>query len=86
MKVYIEKDDRSVQVNEKNISGLELLEFLKINPASVILVKNDEVVLDDELFSEDDDVKILSVVSGGWNEVLKMWYEGSIFRARTVSL
>ena len=73
MKVYIEKDDRSVQVNEKNISGLELLEFLKINPASVILVKNDEVVLDDELFSEDDDVKILSVVSGGWNEVLKMW-------------
>lgn len=65
MKVYIEKDDRSVDVNEKNISGTELLEFLKINPSSVILVKNGEVVLDDELFSEDDEVKILSVVSGG---------------------
>jgi len=65
MKVYIEKDGSSVDVKKKKISGKDLLQFLKVNPSSVILVKNDEVVLDDELFSEDDDIKILSVVSGG---------------------
>jgi sulfur carrier protein ThiS len=65
MKVYIEKDDRSVDVNKKSISGIELLKFLKINPSSIILVKNDEVVLDDEIFTETDKIKILSVVSGG---------------------
>jgi len=65
MKVYIEKDNKSVDVKKKSLSGKALMEFLKVNPSSVILVKNDEVVLDDELFSEDDDIKILSVVSGG---------------------
>jgi len=65
MKVYIEKDNRSLDIDEKKIRGDELLKVLKINPSSVILVKNDEVVLEDEIFENDDDVKILSVVSGG---------------------
>jgi len=65
MKVYLEKDNKSINVDKKKISGKALLEFLKVNPSSVILVKNDEVVLDDETFSEKDDIKILSVVSGG---------------------
>lgn len=65
MKIYLEKDNKSVDVNKKKITGKDLLEFLKVNPSSVILVKNDEVVLDDEIFTEKDDIKILSVVSGG---------------------
>lgn len=65
MKVYLEKDNKSVNVKKKKISGNALLEFLKINPSSVILVKNGEVVLDDEIFEDKDDIKILSVVSGG---------------------
>lgn len=68
MKVYIEKDTKSENIKLKKsekITGKELLEKLKINPSSVILVKNDEVVLEDEVFTEKDDVKILSVVSGG---------------------
>ena len=68
MKVYIEKDDRSLNVKvskTEKIDGKSLLEKLEINPSSVILVKNNEVVLEDELLTEKDDVKILSVVSGG---------------------
>jgi sulfur carrier protein ThiS len=68
MKVYIEKDDRSENIKLKKtekIDGKLLLEKLKINSSSVILVKNDEVVLEDEIFEDKDDVKILSVVSGG---------------------
>ncbi len=65
MKVYIEKDNRSLNVDKKKINGGDLLKFLKINPSSVILVKNDEVVLEDEIFENDDEIKILSVVSGG---------------------
>jgi len=68
MKVYIEKDSRSlnIKVNKtEKINGKSLLEKLKINSSSVILVKNDEVVLEDEVFDDKDDVKILSVVSGG---------------------
>jgi sulfur carrier protein ThiS len=66
MKIYIEKDDRSEDIKlKKSIDGKKLLQKLKINPASVILVKNDEVVLEDELFEDDDEIKILSVISGG---------------------
>jgi sulfur carrier protein ThiS len=68
MKVYIEKDSKSLDIKiikNQKIDGKKLLEKLKINPSSVILVKNDEVVLEDEIFTEKDSIKILSVVSGG---------------------
>ena len=64
MEVYIEKDKRSV----KHAGGCRaeaLLDELGINPSTVLIVKNGEVVLPEENLSETDDVKILSVVSGG---------------------
>jgi sulfur carrier protein ThiS len=64
MKVYIEKEDKNI-VHKGKITGSELLKELKINPSSVIIVKNDEIVLEDEILEEKDKVKILSVVSGG---------------------
>jgi sulfur carrier protein ThiS len=68
MKVYIEKDDKSLSIKVRKtekISGKELLAKLKINPSSIILIKNNEVVLEDEIFENKDEIKILSVVSGG---------------------
>jgi sulfur carrier protein ThiS len=65
MKIYIEKDNRSLDLKKDNINGKKLLEELRINPSSIILVKNNEVVLDDEVLEDKDDIKILSVVSGG---------------------
>jgi sulfur carrier protein ThiS len=68
MKVYIEKDDRSLNIKvskTEKIDAEKLLEKLKINPSSIILIKNNEVVLEDEILTEKDDIKILSVISGG---------------------
>jgi sulfur carrier protein ThiS len=65
MNVYIEKDNKNLKLELDNVSGLKLLERLKINSSSIILVRNNEVVLEDEILSDKDDVKILSVVSGG---------------------
>ena len=68
MKVYIEKDDKFIDVKigkSKKISGKQLLNKIKINPSAIILVKDDEVVLDDETLEDDNEIKILSVVSGG---------------------
>jgi len=64
MKVYIEKEDKHLELDIE-ISGIELLKRLDINPSAVILVKNDEVVLEDEFLEKDDRIKILSVISGG---------------------
>ena len=64
MKVFIEKDKKEV-LFAKSCTGKELLKELGINPSTVLLVKNNEVVLADENLSETDEVKILSVISGG---------------------
>jgi len=68
MKVYIEKDNKSLDIKigkTKEFTGKHLLTELKINPASVILVKSNEVILEDEILEEKDEVQILSVISGG---------------------
>ena len=64
MNVFIEKENKQL-VLKKNCTGLELLKKLKINPDTVLLVKNNEIVLPEENLSKTDDIKILSVVSGG---------------------
>jgi len=64
MKIYIEKEKRYVEFN-KDCNGRELLHELNINPETVLIVKNDEIVLDGEELKNDDNIKILSVVSGG---------------------
>ena len=64
MKVFIEKENKQV-VLDKEYTAKELLVELNINATTVILVKNNETILLDEKLSEDDEIKILSVVSGG---------------------
>jgi sulfur carrier protein ThiS len=64
MEVFIEKIDER---RKMRFSGTvsKLLSLLKLSPESVVVVKNSEVVTEDELLSDKDTVKILSVVSGG---------------------
>ena len=64
MKIYIEKDNKHVELG-KSCTGKELLEELSISESTVLLVKNGEAVLADELLAETDEIKILSVISGG---------------------
>lgn len=63
MKVYIERENKTVESSAK--TGTELLRELQINPAEVLLIKNDDVILPEMELSPEDDIKILAVVSGG---------------------
>ena len=69
MKAYIEKEDRLLEFKSdelKNMQNIrELLDRLKINASTVLTVRNGEVVLEDESLEDDDEIKILSVISGG---------------------
>jgi len=63
MKIFIEKDNKQLVLKAKTVT--DLLNKLEINPDTVLVVKNNEVVLSDEILSETDEIKILSVISGG---------------------
>lgn len=66
VKVYIERDNKDVKLDYENpVSVKVVLKKLNISSESVILVKNGNICLDDELVSKDDELKLLSVVSGG---------------------
>ena len=43
----------------------ELLHYLKINPETVIVVRNKEVIASDEILKSKDNIRLLSVISGG---------------------
>ncbi len=64
MKVFIEKDNLE-KVLDFSGTCAELLKKLGVNSEEVLIVKNNELVsLDDECES-DDEIRLLSVVSGG---------------------
>ena len=64
MKLFIERTNKNL---EKKFTGTvrQLLISLKINPETVLVTKNNTLVAEDEKLAEDDEVKILSVISGG---------------------
>jgi sulfur carrier protein ThiS len=64
MKFYIEKTGKKKELSFKGTLK-ELLAIEGINPTTVVLIKNGEVVLEDEQVGDDDEVQLLSVISGG---------------------
>lgn len=64
MKVMIEKENRQIDI-AKACTGFELLAQLGIVPTTVLIVRNGEITFPEEKLAENDDIKLLSVISGG---------------------
>ena len=64
--IFIDKENKNtkLELNSKSIVS-DLLKELKINPVTVIVSRNNELILEDEELNNDDELKILSVISGG---------------------
>lgn len=43
----------------------ELIERVGLNPATVLAVRRGKLVLDSEKLGEDDEIKLIAVISGG---------------------
>ncbi len=63
IKVYVEKTDEYKEVSLKSLK--EIMKELKINPTTIIITKNNELVTEEAKISEKDEIKFLSVISGG---------------------
>ena len=66
MRVIIEESNTEKEIELKKPETLKnILKRLKILNSSSILVKNDKIVLEDEIVENTDTITILTVVSGG---------------------
>jgi sulfur carrier protein ThiS len=63
VKVFIERENKKVNIKAKDID--EIIKKLNINKEEVIIVKNDELTPNNVKLKEKDEVKFLSVISGG---------------------
>ena len=64
--VFIDKKNKNATFElDKSSSVLELLNKLKLNPVTVIVSRNNELIMEDEKLNDNDEIKILSVISGG---------------------
>ena len=66
VKVFIDRENKKISLELGNNSTvIDLLKKLNINPITVIVSRKNELILEDEKLSNDDEIKILSVISGG---------------------
>ena len=63
VKVFIERENIVKKMNAENIE--DMLRKLKINPEVVLIAKNNELVTRKAKLKEGDEIKLLSVISGG---------------------
>ena len=64
MKIYLERQKKFIS---KKFSGkiINLLNQLKINSNEVLVVKNGGLINEEEIVEDSDEIRILSVISGG---------------------
>ena len=66
VKIFIDRDNLNKTVEfENNTLVMDLLKKLDINPVTVIVSRNNELILEDEKLNDNDELRILSVISGG---------------------
>ncbi len=67
MKITVEneREKGTTVVTLEGSSVSELLRHLQINPETVLVVRENEVLTEDEALKDNDSIKILSVISGG---------------------
>jgi len=65
MKLIIEKENKTKNIKITKISVKNLLKKLKLSQNTVLVIKNNELVSEEEIIFNKDTIKIMSVVSGG---------------------
>ncbi len=63
VKVFIERFDRNEEVEASNVK--EVFAKLNINPETVLVVRDNELLLHESKLNRNDSLKLLSVISGG---------------------
>lgn len=63
MKVLIEKTNKTINAEAGTVK--DLLTKLRLNSTTVLVTRNNEIILESEKLNKADKIKILSVISGG---------------------
>ncbi len=63
--VFNERENTRTKVNFNGTKVVELLQQLGLNQEVFLVVRNHEVITEEEILNDNDKIELLSVVSGG---------------------
>lgn len=64
MKIHLRQPPKDIEVTGP-IPVRQLLKELHLNPEAYLVIRNDDLVTDDEVLKDSDTVEIRPVISGG---------------------
>jgi len=59
---------KEIELPEKKLKAKELLKRLGLSPLSSLVVKNDEVISEEDYVEEGDNIRVVNAISGGKDE------------------
>lgn len=68
IKIIIGEKEEFIEISE-NKTVKDLLDIIDIASETVVVKKNDFIVIDEELLEEGDLIEIIQVIYGGWFQV-----------------
>ena len=64
--MFVDRENKNLKLELDGRSSVsDMLKKLNINPVTVIVSRSNELLLEDEKLNDKDEIKILSVISGG---------------------
>ena len=66
IKVFYDRENKEKTMElDSNLLVKDLLTKMEINPVTVIVSKDDNIITEDEKLKDKDNIKLISVISGG---------------------
>ena len=65
LEICNEREQTNTKIQFTGTKVKDLLKQLKLNPEAFIVVRNSEVITEDEILQDQDKIELLSVISGG---------------------
>ncbi len=56
---------KEIEIPEKRLKAKELLKRLGLSPLSSLVIKNDEVISEEDYVEEGDNIRVVNAISGG---------------------
>ena len=65
------ENDREEEIIIEKTSVKDILKRLDIDPFEAIVMKKGEIILESDIITNEDEIKIINVIHGGWIIKLK---------------
>lgn len=63
--VHLERDNKTLSLSFSGKTIADLCLHLKLNPETILIARNSEILTKDDKLNPNDKIEILSVISGG---------------------